>query len=113
MKFRVEVTQAAQEQIRQIYLQYKQEFPSLADSWFIRLFQTLDTLKQFPHRCPLAPENDEFEEEVRQLLYGKRRTAYRILFSVQKGTVYVLHVRHHAQARLTAEDSSSEPFDDE
>ena len=113
MKFRVDVTQVAKDQIRQIYIQYKQEFPSLADSWFIGLFKTLDTLKQFPNRCPLAPENDEFEDEVRQLLYGKRRNAYRILFTVQKGTVYVLHVRHHAQARLTAERADAESVDDE
>ncbi len=112
MKFRVEVTETAQDQIRQTYIQYKQEFPALADSWLTGLLATLDTLKQFPNRCPLAPENDEFEDEVRQLLYGKRRNAYRILFTVQKGTVYVLHVRHHAQARLTAE-GADEGLDDD
>jgi len=113
MKFRVEVTQAAQDQIRRIFIQYKQDFPSLADSWLKGLFKTLDTLKQFPNRCPLAPENDEFSEEVRQLLYGKRSNAYRILFTVEQNTVYILHVRHHAQARLTAEGADNESFDDE
>lgn len=112
MKFRVEVTQAAKDQIRQLYAQYKQDFPSLADSWFNRLFKVLDTLKQFPNRCPFAPENEEVEEEIRQLLYGKRRNAYRILFTVEERTVYVLHVRHHAQARLTADEIYSESSDD-
>lgn len=114
MKFRVEVTTSAQDQIRQFYNQYKQDFPAFADSWFNGLFKALDTLKQFPNRCQLAPENDEFQEEVRQLLYGKRKNAYRILFTVQERTVYVLHVRHHAQARLTAEDIYGElPDNDE
>jgi len=113
MAFQVDVTDAAKAQIRQAYFWHKQNFSTLADSWLDGLLNALDTLKQFPNRCPLAPERDEFQEEVRQLLYGKRNNAYRILFTVQGKTVYVLHVRHHAQARLTAEGVLGEDSDDE
>jgi mRNA-degrading endonuclease RelE of RelBE toxin-antitoxin system len=41
---------------------------------------------------------------VRQLLYGKRSKAYRILFVVQEKMVFILNIRHSAKARLTAEE---------
>ena len=37
--------------------------------------------------CPRAPESDAFDCEVRQLLYGKRQHAYRILFDISGETV--------------------------
>lgn len=113
MAFQVDVTDGAKAQIRQAYFWHKQNLPTLADSWLDGLLKALDTLKQFPNRCPLAPEHDEFEEEVHQLLYGKRNNAYRILFTVQGETVYILHVRHHAQARLAVEGGSEEDSDDD
>ena len=104
MAFRVEVTAAAKTQIQDVYHWYKRNVPSSADPWLNGLLESLTTLKQFPGRCPLAPEHNEFQEEVRQLLYGKRSNAYRILFTIQNQTVYILHVRHSAKARLTVEE---------
>ena len=42
-----------------------------------------------PKGFPLAPENDEFPEEIRQMIVGR----YRVLFTIKKHTVHVLHVR--------------------
>ncbi|MDQ3685075.1 MAG: hypothetical protein M3430_05665 [Acidobacteriota bacterium] len=59
-----------------------------------------------PERCPVAPESREFVIEVRQLLYGKRRNAYRVLFSVaydneaDENVVRIYRIRHGAQRRL-------------
>ena len=56
-----------------------------------------------PRRCALAPEHENYNEEVRQLLYGRGRSTYRILFRVvntdeqEEGLVRVLHVYHGAQ----------------
>lgn len=111
MPFQVEVTDAAKTQVRQAYFWHKQNLPALADSWLDGLLKAVDTLKQFPNRCQIAPEHDEFQEEARQLLYGKRNNIYRILLMVQNKTVYVLHVRHHAQARLTADGFLDEEID--
>ncbi len=61
-----------------------------------------------PARCPLAPENDEFEEEIRELLYGKRQHRYRILFTIRGETVIVLHIRHGAREHLKGEDEVGE-----
>lgn len=57
-----------------------------------------------PKRCPLARENEYFSQEIRQLLYGKGRNSYRILFTILEGssvsTVRVLHIRHATQQTL-------------
>ena len=42
-----------------------------------------------PKGFPLAPENNEFSEEIRQMIVGR----YRVLFTIKKGKVHVLHVR--------------------
>ena len=42
----------------------------------------------------------EFEQDIRQLVHGRRAGRYRILFVVEAGTVHVLHVRHGAQRHL-------------
>jgi len=42
-----------------------------------------------PKAFPLAPENDEFSEEIRQMIVGR----YRVLFTIRGRKVHVLHVR--------------------
>jgi hypothetical protein len=63
----------------------------------------IDSLKTFPARCPLAPENEFFSQEIRQLLYGKGRGRYRVLFTISGNTVSVLHIRHSAQDTVKPE----------
>jgi len=41
--------------------------------------------KGFPH----APEDDEFSEDIRQMIVGR----YRVLFTIRKDKVHVLHIR--------------------
>jgi plasmid stabilization system protein ParE len=46
-------------------------------------------LTTIPTGFPLAPENDEFREKIRQMIVGR----YRVLFTIQGRRVHVLHVR--------------------
>ena len=62
------------------------------------------TLQENPLRCSLAVEHEIFSQEVRQLLYGKSKSIYRVLFSVKDKTVYILYVRHSAQSPMTQDD---------
>jgi len=41
--------------------------------WFQGLEKAIASLAAFPGRCRLAPENEAFPFEVRQLLYGGGR----------------------------------------
>jgi plasmid stabilization system protein ParE len=63
------------------------------------------SLEEFPTRCAVASESETLGIEVRQLLYGERGAAYRILFRVaEEGCVRVLRVRHGARDWLKPED---------
>ena len=58
--------------------------------WVRKLRTAIYTqLSLVPKGFPLAPEDDEFSEEIRQMVVGR----YRVLFSIRKHKVHVLHVR--------------------
>ena|SRR3990172_3914933 len=100
MKHRVVIQPSAKAELRDAYRWYYNQSPTAADRWLDKLLKAIDTLKTHPERCALAPENDAFDETIRQLLYGKKRGTYRILFTVKEGVVDVLHIRHAARQHL-------------
>jgi plasmid stabilization system protein ParE len=60
-----------------------------ARKWHSEIVKAIKTLAEFPERQPIAPENDEFDEEIRQMVYGR----YRVLFTIRGNKVAVLHCR--------------------
>lgn len=69
----------------------------VALAWYAGLEAVIDGLSEMPLRFPLARENGLFPEaELRQALYK----SHRLIFTIRKRTVHVLHVRHVAQNRL-------------
>lgn len=100
MTYHVIIQPQAEADLDAVYLRMRIHAPQAAERWFAGIVEAINSLEQFPRRCPLAPENDYFEEEIRQLLYGRRDNVYRILFTIQDDTVHVLHVRHGAQRHL-------------
>ena len=61
-----------------------------AQRWVRELRTTvLRQLSILPKGFPVAPENDEFSEEIRQMVVDR----YRVLFTIRKGKVHVLHIR--------------------
>src|SRR5512133_2047560 len=82
------------------YLWLAERSPEAAAAWYNGAVDAVLSLEAFPERCPLAPESDAFDHEIRQLLHGKRQHAYRILYEVTGQTVRVLHVRHGAREHL-------------
>jgi hypothetical protein len=64
--------------------------------------KAIGSLSTLPRRHGIARESAEFEEEIRQMLYGKR--GYRVLFIVRDDTVHVLQVRHEARSNLTSNE---------
>jgi plasmid stabilization system protein ParE len=96
----VEIAPSAINDIEAAYLWIHRRAPAAAVAWFNGLDGAVASLEENPRRCPLASEADAFSEEIRQLLYGKRRHMYRILFTIVGSTVRVLHVRHAARPTL-------------
>ena len=83
--------------------------PATAVRWARSLRAKIATLKTSPQRCPIDPDSEVYGEEVRVLLYGKRRGVYRVLFMIRGDTVHVLTVRHSAQRSLAEEMAEDEP----
>jgi len=77
--------------------------------WARNLRAKIAGLETTPQRCPVDPDSDFYGEEVRLLLYGKRRGVYRVLFAIRGDTVHVLTVRHAAQRSLAEEMAEDEP----
>ena len=108
MVFQVKTSKAAELQIETVYLWLEKRSKAYADEWFKGLMNAIASLQEKPQRCSLAIEHEVFTEEVRQLLYGKARNKYRILFTIREDIVYVLFLRHTSQALLTGDEIGDE-----
>lgn len=101
MAFRVDVTAQAKRDAKAIlkWLESQQAGePGLP--WFRKLNEAIASLSNLPERCKLAPENASVPFEMRQLLYGHKPHVYRILFTIEGATVYVLRIRHGRRRHL-------------
>ena len=92
-KFKVDITEAAEADVAEIWEYIAQDKPEAAAAFVLRLEEQIDTLEHFPERCPLAPENELLGAAYRHLLYGNYRTIFKIV-----GTrVIILRVLHGAR----------------
>lgn len=113
MTYRVDISEATEAEIDAAYLWISRRSPEWAGRWHAGLLEAIESLAEMPGRCPLARERGYFEQEVRQLLYGRGRIVYRILFAIheaesedEEATVRILHVRHAAQEALGEGDGN-------
>ena len=75
-----------------------------ARRWHAQLEAAILSLVANPEHCGPAPESEWYPGDLRQLLHGKKRGIYRILFEIRDDTLYVLRVRHSAQDLLEPGD---------
>ena len=99
MKYRIEISSVAEAEADSAFLIFSQIASSAkASQWYAGLLQAIDSLSEMPKRCPLAREDRYFSQEVRQLLYGRGRNSYRVLFTILEAknlsAVRILHIRH-------------------
>ena len=95
MTFRVSISQEAEREGKAI-LEWllSQHAGDTGLRWFEGMERAIASLAEMPERCSLAPENKEFSFEVRHLLYGRRPHVYRVVFTIEDDTVYILHLWH-------------------
>ena len=113
MNYRIEISSVAEAEADTTFLKMSQVIsPDKARRWYEGLLQAIESLSAMPKRCPLARENKYFSQEIRQILYGRGRNSYRILFTIVEGkdvsTVRILHIRHAAQQTLGESQESGE-----
>lgn len=102
MKYGIEISSVAEAEADSAFLWISQVTTSQkASRWYEELLRAIESLSEMPKRCPLARENEYFSLEIRQLLYGRGRNSYRILFTIveaeEVSVVRILHIRHAAQ----------------
>jgi len=75
-----------------------------ASRWQSAVTRTMRTLKNNPSRFAFASEANDLSVPLRELIHGKRRIVYRILFTITNNTVYIHRIRNAAQDRLGEDD---------
>lgn len=98
MRYQVILADEAKADANRIYDWVVGQAPVRGPEWFETHF----------YRCPLAREAKEARREIRCLLFGKRRHAYRILYEVDelRESVWILHIRPGALRDLGPEELS-------
>jgi plasmid stabilization system protein ParE len=97
MTYHVITEPTAEAEIERAYAWRAERSSVAAARWVNGLLEAIASLSEYPERWPLAPEAATFGLELRQRLYGKRRSVYRIMFYVEGNNVHVTNVRHAAQ----------------
>ena len=100
MNYDVIIQPPAAADIDEAYQWIAKSAPASAVKWLNGLEDAIHSLENLPQRCSLAEESRAFDVEIRQLVYGKRVGAYRVLFTIANDAVHILHVRHGRRRRL-------------
>ena len=100
MAFTVDTTEPAEADIQAAYLWLGRWWsPEFAEEWYRELEEAIAGLSFLPRRHPAAEDNAGYDVPVRQLIVGKGKAAFHVLFHVveEEQVVRVLHVLHTAR----------------
>lgn len=92
-KYRVEITQTAESDIKEIFQYIASDSNQSAIKLVIEIGRQIDSLEQFPLRCPIIPESRELGKEYRHIIYGD----YRTIFRIEGARVIIMRVIHGAR----------------
>jgi plasmid stabilization system protein ParE len=97
--YRVDLTDRAARDLQHLYRTIDAENSAQARAWFNGLERVILSLEQNPARGAVIRE----DANLRQLLYGRRRYIYRIVYAIDEpgSVVSVLHIRRGARDALT------------
>ncbi len=103
MVFRVELTPRAKQDLNRIDRWIDLHAFDRRAVWVDRIEHAIQSLAEFPERCPTVPSLSTGKRSVRQLFCGRHRNVYRIYFAIFGESVRVLHdARLIAQAQYAA-----------
>lgn len=103
MRYRVELSDKAEADVDAVlrWFHDQQQAVDAGARWLAELMYKLDALESEPGRCPLAIEAGDVEEEIHELLFGRRRYKYRILFKISGKVVSILRIWHSSRDSVT------------
>jgi len=101
VSYRVVVTARARADAVQAFRWIADQSPDAAARWYIGLEKAIAKLTTMPERHPIAEdESEQLGITLRQMLYGRRRGVYRLLFSIEGETVTLHYVHHSARGPI-------------
>lgn len=74
MSFQVEISVRAAHELRAATRWIARDNPQAAERWFRGFAEAMQSLSENPRSCGYAQEHGKFPFELRQLLYGRRKT---------------------------------------
>jgi len=92
-KYQVDITRIAESDIKEIRSYISMDNPLAAEKWLKEVERQIESLENFPLRCPVIPEARELGNQYRHLLYGY----YRTIFRMEGKRVIILRVIHGAR----------------
>lgn len=99
MKYTVIITEGALGEIDDAYLWLLQRTPLHAPRWHEELLEAINSLDENPLRFPLLAADQDPLQRSRQLLFGNKHHAYRVIFEVEGTNVFVYQLIHGAKDR--------------
>lgn len=103
----IEYTPLALSDLEKIHDWIERDSPASAASVVRRIVTAINRLATLPRSGRPAPERDRIVYELRQLSIRP----YRALYTIQKGRVVILRVRHSAQDELSPDELQGTPPD--
>ena len=97
MAYRVELRPRAEQDLETLFRQLVQVAPTRGPEWVNGMERAIASLCKMPGRCPVVRQFSKGAVEVRQLLYGRYPHSYRVYFTIDSRTVWILHIRHGAR----------------
>jgi toxin ParE1/3/4 len=104
MKYKLIIQPSALADLDEAYRWIADRSPASAARWFNGFVEALFSLETMPERCAAATESQFVGLLVRQLLYGRRGSVYRALYTIRGREVHVLHIRHAARDWMSTEE---------
>jgi plasmid stabilization system protein ParE len=111
MTYRVLLQRLAVADLGAAYRRAAEFAPGAAGKWLDRFRMALQTLDRRPERCPLAPEGRRCGVVLRQFLFGRKPSVYRVVFLIDVETVRILRIRR-GQRRWLSRTEIAEALDD-
>jgi plasmid stabilization system protein ParE len=104
MRHRVVITDPADRNFRDHFQWIKERSSQGADAWRSRIIEAVNSLEISLERHALAGESAALPVEIRCLLSGKNRSAFRILYQIKDNAVRVLAIRQPSRALMEPKD---------
>jgi plasmid stabilization system protein ParE len=100
----IEYTSMAEREVIESYLWIRERAPRAAEKWREELIGKVESLAANPLRHPVAPESGKFMQEIRLMLFRKRRSQFRIYYTIEGVRVVILTIRRSARKPLEEDD---------